>query len=72
MHWINTRKGYQRGGVFGKDAEHSEDYRSGKSSVSYPERIKHNVHAQAFYGVITALFDDAQVEGMTPDFAADC
>lgn len=48
-----------------------EDYRSGKSSVSYPERIKHNVHAQAFYGVITALFDDAQVEGMTPDFAAE-
>ena len=48
-----------------------EDYRSGRSSVSYPERIKHNVHAQAFYGVITALFDDAQVEGMTPDFAAE-
>ena len=48
-----------------------EDYYSGKSSVSYPERIKHNVHAQAFYGVITALFDDAQVEGMTPDFAAE-
>lgn len=48
-----------------------EDYRSGKSSVSYPERIKHNVHAQAFYGVIMALFDDAQVEGMTPDFAAE-
>ena len=48
-----------------------EDYRSGKSSVSYPERIKHNVHAQAFYGVITALFDDAKVEGMTPDFAAE-
>ena len=48
-----------------------EDYRSGKSSVSYPERIKHNVHAQAFYGVITALFDDAQVEGMPPDFAAE-
>ena len=48
-----------------------EDYHTGKSSVSYPERIKHNVHAQAFYGVITALFDDAQVEGMTPDFAAE-
>lgn len=48
-----------------------EDYHSGKSSVSYPERIKNNVHAQAFYGVITALFDDAQVEGMTPDFAAE-
>ena len=48
-----------------------EDYHTGKSSVSYPERIKHNVHAQAFYGVITALFDDAQVERMTPDFAAE-
>ena len=48
-----------------------EDYHTGKSSVSYPERIKHNVHAQAFYGVITALFDDAQVEEMTPDFAAE-
>ena len=48
-----------------------EDYHSGKNSVSYPERIKCNIHAQAFYGVITALFDDAQIEGMTPDFAAE-
>lgn len=48
-----------------------EDYYSGKNSVSYPERIKCNIHAQAFYGVITALFDDAQIEGMTPDFAAE-
>lgn len=48
-----------------------EDYHSGKSSVSYPERIKRNIHAQAFYGVITALLDDAQIEEMTPDFAAE-
>lgn len=48
-----------------------EDYHSGKSTVSYPERIKHNVHAQAFYGVLTALFDDAQIAGMSPDFAAE-
>ena len=48
-----------------------EDYHSGKSTVSYPERIKHNVHAQAFYGVLTALFDDAKVEMMTPDFSAE-
>lgn len=48
-----------------------EDYHTGKSSVSYPESIKHNVHAQAFYGVISALFDDAQVEGMTAEFAAE-
>ena len=48
-----------------------DDYHAGKSTVSYPESIKHNVHAQAFYGVITALFDDAKVEGMTADFAAE-
>lgn len=48
-----------------------DDYRAGKSTVSYPEAIKHNVHAQAFYGVISALFDDAQVEGMTADFTAE-
>ena len=48
-----------------------EDYHAGKSTVSYPDRIKHNVHAQAFYGVITALFDDAQVAEMTPEFAAE-
>ena len=48
-----------------------EDYHAGKSTVSYPDRIRHNVHAQAFYGVITALFDDAQIEEMSPDFAAE-
>lgn len=48
-----------------------EDYHAGKSNVSYPESIKHNVHAQAFYGVISALFDDAQVEDMTADFTAE-
>lgn len=48
-----------------------EDYRAGKSSISYPETIKNNVHAQAFYGVIAALLDEAEVEGMTSDFAAE-
>ncbi len=48
-----------------------EDYRAGKSSISYPEAIKNNVHAQAFYGVIAALFDEAEIEGMTSDFAAE-
>ena len=48
-----------------------EDYHAGKSTVSYPEAIKHNVHAQAFYGVLSALFDEAQVEDMTADFAAE-
>lgn len=48
-----------------------EDYHAGKSTVSYPESIKNNVHAQAFYGVLSALFDEAQVEEMTADFAAE-
>ena len=48
-----------------------EDYHSGKSTVSYPERIKHNVHALAFYGVLTELFGDAKVDMMTPDFSAE-
>ena len=48
-----------------------EDYRSGKSTVSYPEAIKNNVHAQAFYGVLTAIFDEVQNDTITPDFVAE-
>lgn len=35
------------------------DYRKGTTNITYPEKIKGNVHAQAFYGVITAILDDA-------------
>lgn len=35
-----------------------EDYSEGKSGISYPEIIKGNVHAQAFYGVIGAILND--------------
>lgn len=48
-----------------------EDYHAGRSTVSYPERIKANVHAQAFYGVLTALFDEVEDERITPDFVAE-
>lgn len=48
-----------------------EDYYAGRSTVSYPERIKANVHAQAFYGVLTALFDEVEDERITPDFVAE-
>lgn len=48
-----------------------EDYYAGKSTVSYPERIKNNVHAQAFYGVLTALLDEVEDERITPDFVAE-
>ena len=47
------------------------DYHSGRSTVSYPERIKNNVHAQAFFGVLTALFDEVENERITPDFVAE-
>ena len=48
-----------------------EDYYAGKSTVSYPARIKTNVHAQAFFGVLTALFDEVEDERITPDFVAE-
>lgn len=35
-----------------------EDYRKGTTNISYPEKIKGNVHAQAFYGVITSLLNE--------------
>lgn len=34
------------------------DYRKGTTNIVYPERIKGNLHAQAFYGVIAAILDD--------------
>ena len=54
-----------------KMREIMEDYHKGKSSVSYPERIKNNVHAQAFYGVISAIFDQDEDVSVEPDFAAE-
>lgn len=48
-----------------------EDYRSGKSTISYPDRIKGNVHAQAFYGVLAAIFDEVENKAITPDFVAE-
>lgn len=35
-----------------------DKYRSGKTDLQYPEKIKDNVHAQAFYGVISAILDE--------------
>lgn len=48
-----------------------EDYYAGKTTVTYPEAIKNNVHAQAFYGVLLAIFDDEQDVAVSPDFAAE-
>lgn len=48
-----------------------EDYHAGKSTISYPERIKTNVHAQAFYGVLNAFFEEIEDTQITPDFIAE-
>lgn len=48
-----------------------EDYHAGKSAVSYPDSIKDNVHAQAFYGVISAIFDDEKELDISADFTAE-
>lgn len=34
------------------------DYRKGTTTIVYPEKIKGNLHAQAFYGVVSAILDD--------------
>jgi type I restriction enzyme R subunit len=48
-----------------------DDYHAGKSSVTYPESIKNNVHAQAFFGVLTAIFDKVDVPSLTTDLIAE-
>ena len=48
-----------------------EDYRKGITNISYPEKIKSNLHAQAFYGVITAILDDVMDIGSNADLIAD-
>lgn len=34
-----------------------DDFRSNNSGISYPNNIKHNVHAQAFYGVLLPILN---------------
>lgn len=48
-----------------------EEYRSGKTELKYPERIKDNVHAQAFYGVVSAILDEAIPLADNKDKVAD-
>ena len=48
-----------------------EDYRAGKSTVTYPESIRNNVHAQAFYGVLSAIFYELREIEFDPDFVAE-
>ena len=47
------------------------DFTAGKSRVQYPDRIKSNIHAQAFYGVISSLFDNELEKKISPDKTAE-
>lgn len=35
-----------------------DEYKSGKTELKYPQIIKDNIHAQAFYGVVSAILDE--------------
>lgn len=48
-----------------------EEYRSGSTELTYPDRIKDNVHAQAFYGVVSAILDDVLSLADNRDKVAD-
>jgi type I restriction enzyme R subunit len=48
-----------------------DDYRKGITNISYPENIKGNLHAQAFYGVICAALDDVLDMSAQKDFVTD-
>lgn len=48
-----------------------EDYHAGRSGVYYPESIRDNPHAQAFYGVISGIFADENIRDVSPDFEAE-
>lgn len=48
-----------------------KEYQSGSTELTYPERIKDNVHAQAFYGVIFAILDEVIALAENKDKIAD-
>ncbi len=56
---------------FAKMKSIMEDYHVGRSTVSYPDRIRENVHAQAFYGVLIPIFEEVESDIITPDFVAE-
>lgn len=48
-----------------------DNYNKGNSGISYPDSIKNDVHAQAFYGVISAVFSKLDDVSVTSDFVAE-
>ncbi|MDE5763727.1 MAG: type I restriction endonuclease subunit R [Ruminococcus sp.] len=54
-----------------KMAKIMQEYRSGNTELTYPEKIKNNVHAQAFYGVVSAVLDEVITLAGNKDKIAD-
>ena len=54
-----------------KMQEIMEDYRKGVTTITYPDKIKGNVHAQAFYGVVSAILDAEIDLSIYADVVAD-
>jgi type I restriction enzyme R subunit len=48
-----------------------EDYRNGVTTIFYPEKIKGNLEAQAFYGVISTILKDTLNLSAEADIIAD-
>jgi type I restriction enzyme R subunit len=48
-----------------------EDYQNGVTTIFYPEKIKGNLHAQAFYGVISTVLNDIPNLSSKVDVIAD-
>ncbi|MGN0641362.1 MAG: type I restriction endonuclease subunit R [Oscillospiraceae bacterium] len=72
----NTLKSYREKII--SDAEYlakmrkiMDDYGKGNSGISYPDSIKNDAHAQAFYGVISAVFSKLSDVDVTGDFIAE-
>lgn len=55
--------------------EVKQDYRKGYSGTAYPEKIKHNIHAQAFYGVTKDIlrekFDLFELDDVLAELSID-
>ena len=43
------------------------DYRKEYTVTLYPDKIKHNYHAQAFYGVIKEIIENIDLYGTTEE-----
>jgi len=48
-----------------------DDFRKGVTDISFPEKIKNSVHAQAFYGVISAILEEKISLFENADMVAD-